>query len=226
MCRYGRLLVFSAMVCSLSCGGQEQKAIDTFLGAVQSGDEAARSAVSRVGFDEAFESWNVVEVGPESTEPFRLPELRRTAQEAKSDLDLQDEKNAYFIRDNRDIYERYQAQLQKDPDYQFKGDLAKFHEEWQERSEEQKRLEAELERVTTEMQRERATAAISLMGGSVTDDFEGEVAVREARVNVVHGEGGETPYRFTLRKYNLVNKTTNHSPRSRWIITGILEQGG
>jgi hypothetical protein len=200
----------------LSCGGPEKGAIDTFLKAVKDKDDAARGAVSSVGFPGEVSSWEVVDMGAEATETFRLPELRRKIRDAKGDLDTHIEKRGYFMRDNVRLYREHEARLKENPEAQFKGELAEFDGEWQKILQEEQELDGKMQEANAEMQRERSTATISLMGGTVTEALEGEVLVREALVNV-----DETPYKFKIRKYDLVDKTTKNKPRSRWIVTDI-----
>jgi hypothetical protein len=219
MFKYGILIVLAVVFCFVSCGGQEETAIDTFLQAVKDKDETALGVVSSVGFPGDVSSWEIVEIGPEATETFHLPELRRKALNAKADLDMHVEKRGYFMRDNARVYKEHQAVLQENPDAELKGDLAEFDEKWQEFLQEENSLGEKLQAANADVQREQNTATISLMGGSVTEVFEGDVLVREALVNV-----DQTPYKITIRKYNLMDKTTNNRPRSRWIVTDIQKQ--
>ena len=219
MVRYGNLIVGAFVLNVLSCAGQEQGAIDNFLKAVRDKDDAARGAVSSVDFPGEMTSWKVVDMGTESVETFRLPELRRAVQSTKGDYDTHIEKRGYFMRDNARIYKEHQARLEEDPEIQFKGELAAFDEQWKKSLKEEQELEAKMQEANAAMQRERSTATVSIMGGSVTETFEGEVLVRKALVNV-----DDTPYEFTIRKYNLVDKTSSNKPRSRWIVTDIQKQ--
>ena len=219
MFRYRTVMMGMIVFCWLSCGGQEQGAIDTFLKAVKDKDDSARGAVSSVDFPGELNSWKVVDTGTEATESFRLPELQRQVQATKSDYDTHLEKRGYLMRDNARLYKEHKAKLEENPDFQFKGELAEFDEQWKKSLQEEQELEGKMQEANAAMQRERSTATVSIMGGSVTETFEGEVLIREALVNV-----DDKPYKFTIRKYNLVDKTTNNQPRSRWIVTDIRKQ--
>ena len=219
MVRYGNLMVVAFVLNFLSCAGQEQGAIDNFLKAVRDKDDAARGAVSSMDFPGEVSSWEVVDMGTESTEKFQLPELQRMVQATKSDYDAHLEKRGYFMRDNARIYKEHQSKLAEDPDFQFKGELAEFDEQWKKSLQEEQELEGKMKEANAAMQRERSAATVSIMGGSVTETFEGEVLVREALVNV-----DDAPYKITIRKYDLVDKTSNNKPRSRWIVTDIQKQ--
>jgi hypothetical protein len=74
--------------------------------------------------------------------------------------------------------------------------------------------------INAELNKKKAAAGISLMGATVTDQYDGEVAVIKAAVKV-----NEEPYTFTLSKYNLINQANQSRPRSRWVITDIQKEG-
>jgi len=59
-----------AIVVLASCSGQEQQVLSDFFQAVQGGDEIAAARVSLATFEGEVESWEIVEVGPESVAPF------------------------------------------------------------------------------------------------------------------------------------------------------------
>ena len=88
-----------------------------------------------------------------------------------------------------------------------------------------KDLRAVVDEIHRELEREKASAGISLMGSSVTSNLDGDVEHKEVLVNVERPGGAAESYRFFLRKYNLFNKANNSKPRSRWIIADIREQG-
>jgi hypothetical protein len=220
MLRYRELVIFVALACLFSCGGGETQAIKTFMSAVQAGDEAAQAAVSTVDFPGEVGTWEIVEVSPETTVPCQLPELREKLRAANQDVDYHAQKFGNFLADNKDLRERYESQIAKDPDYEFKGELAEYKAQWDELSQEEKRLAQIAKDTANEMDKKKAAAGISLMGATVTDDYDGDVAVKEAVVRV-----NDELYTFTLSKYNLVNQVNQSRPRSRWIISDIKKQG-
>ena len=127
MLRHKSLMLPSALaifvVCGglVACGGPDQKALDTYLKAVQSKDKMAMAAVATVNFPETVQSWQVVEMGPETVEPYPLKGMSRTLKEAEMDLKYIAEKDYLFLSDNQHHYKRYKAQLEKDPDTEFTG---------------------------------------------------------------------------------------------------------
>ena len=76
------------------------------------------------------------------------------------------------------------------------------------------------------MEAARRPARESVLTGDDIDLFDGEVLTREILVGVrtssTAGPGSdETPYLFTLKKYNLTRGMDDFTPPSRWIITRI-----
>jgi hypothetical protein len=212
-------IVFSVVAfVLLSCAGPETQAINTFMNAVKNGDDAARAAVSTADFPGDVGTWEVVELSPETTVPCQLPELREKLREANRDKEFHAQKYGIFLNDNKEIHQQYLAQMEKDPDAELKGRLAEYKEELDKMDQEEKRLAQLVKDINGELEKSRSAAGISLMGATVTDDFEGDVGVIEASVLV-----DDQPYTFTLRKYNLINTANQSSPRSRWIISDIKQ---
>jgi hypothetical protein len=208
----------------VSCGGPDQQALNTYFKAVRNKDKPAMAAVSAVDFPETVQSWQIIEIGPESVTPSPLKGLRRTLREANMDLKYIAEKDYLFLSDNQHLYRRHKAQIEKNPDAEFKGELAEFHQEFQEIRKKGEEAEQAVEKATREFEREKLAAGISLMGATVTDDLDGEVLTKEARVNV-KTPAGEKIYLITLKNYNLVNQQNQSKMRSRWIIAEVKEQG-
>jgi hypothetical protein len=219
MFKHKGIMASLAAACLFSCGGPEQRTIDTFFEAIEIGDEQARAAVSTVDFPGEVGPWEITEVVSESTEPFALPGLRQKAREANTEVDFHAQKMGNFQSDHKPLFQQYQARIKEDPDYEFEGELAEFKEEYDKLLEEEKRLKQDMADVNRQMETERVSAAISLMGSSVSDQFDGDVSVMEVLVRV-----NDRPYKFILREYNLINQTNQSRPLSRWVITDIQEQ--
>jgi hypothetical protein len=222
--RYTAVLLSTALVVLASCGGPDQKALDTYLGAVRNGNKTSQAAVSAMDFPETVHSWEVVEIGPESVEPFALKELNRVAREAKMDLQFYAEKDYLFLSDNQHLYKRYKAAIEKDPDVELKGELGEFQQEFLDIRKKGEEAERAMEEANRAVQREKLAAGISLMGATVTSDLDGDVMTKEARVKVTTS-AGEKVYLITLKNYNLVNQQNQANLRSRWIVSSVEEQG-
>jgi hypothetical protein len=222
MFRCRELAAFSSLILLLSCGGQEQQALGTFFDAVQSGDNTALAAVSAVEMPVKVQSWEIIEIGEESTRPFALPELLTKAREAKRECDYHAEKMGIWIADHKANHERYMNRKNHDPDAEFTGPLAEHHEEWQVLCQKEQELQETFKSANRDVELERAAAGISLMGAAVNEFLDGDVAIKEALVKVDTGSG-EKEYRFTLKNYNLFNTKNQIQQRSRWTITDISE---
>lgn len=220
MFRCRGLAAFSFLVLLLSCGGQEQQALGTFFDAEQSGDNTALAAVSVVEMPVDVQSWEIVEIGTESTETFNLPELLRAVRDAKREVDYHAEKMGIFMDDNKSIHKQYMDQLEKDPEAEFEGDLAEHQKKWEELLQVEKDLAATHKQANRAVEIERACAGVSLMGSAVNENLEGDVAIKQAQVNVNSGSE-EKVYLFTLKNYSLFNTKNQIQQRSRWIIADI-----
>jgi hypothetical protein len=221
--------------CALSwwaCGGSEQEVLNRFFEGTANDDASMVAAVSLVAFPgEGVSSWRVIEARPTRTEPFLLAELAEARRVAKKARDEQFSRFSDFRRANYDDLVMIQFRLDQDPGYSFAGELAELRRSWDRYVEDRRRLEGELRDVEQEMEAERRPARESVLTGDDIDLFDGEVLTMEVLVGVESANGSEdageeTPYLFTLRKYNLTRRHDSHTPPSRWIITGIERQDG
>lgn len=225
MFRFRHLWVFLVLTLLFACGGGSERLIAQFFSAAEAGDEATLYAISRVEFPGVVESWEILETGQELTGPFQLPELRRKVSEAKRELDFFQQKEANFLNDNEESYQEYNALIAEESEKEFSGALAEFQQKYEELLGEGEKFAKAFEEANQEMEKEKSAASISMMGGTVTDKFDGEVTAREVLARVTTQEAGEKTYVFSLRKYNLVNTQTTARARSRWIIADIQERG-
>jgi hypothetical protein len=170
--------------------------------------------------DADVQSWEIVEVGPETTEPYRLAELRAAFFEATAAWEAKVEENDKFMNDDQDSAVRYREQIQADPEYKFtSGAMAEYQEEWEGRLEEARELAGLLREADEVLKRERDSIYMSA-NMAVRDTFEGDIAVKTVKVNVTGGSGSKT-YDLILRKYNISDSETGITPMSRWIIAEI-----
>jgi hypothetical protein len=211
------------IVAAVGCAAPEERIVDYFLGAVRDGNVDVVAGVSLVNFPDAdIESWEVVEIGPESTEPYQLPEVRAALYDAKQAYEAKTEENDGFLRSNEKNALRYQQKMKEDPDYKFtRGAMADFQEVWQEMVEEQKELQNKIKEAEKALERERNSIRMSA-SIPLKESFQGDVAIKRVKVNVAGGSGTKT-YSLTLRKYNIVDSDTGLSPISKWIVTNIEE---
>ena len=217
-----RTLAMLVVLLGVACSGGQQQVVDSFLNAVQTGNEEAANAASMAEFPGGVESWEIVEVGPVSSGPFALAELQGKESDISRERRDQKDNNAYFVQDRRSAYDEYTARREKDPEYEFSGEMAEFQKEWEERLS----AEQELDRAATEVYNDishlKSTAGLSL-STTVNENFEGEFSATDLTLKVNDGSTEKT-YTFTLQKFDLADTKRNISPIGRWIITDIEEQ--
>ena len=212
------LIAAVALVVASGCTGQEEQVVDMFFSAVQGRDDAAMERVSLAKFPGDVQSWELVEIGPESEAPFTLPELHEKLAKKRSKLRIENEKNANYAGDYRALFDEYKKKRAEDPEATFTGKLGEFQLEWEERMAKQGELEKEVEALNEQAQALRSAAGLSL-NTAVNENFAGDVKEKELRLKV-----NDKSYTFKLHRYELVDKERNMSPIARWIITDIKEQ--
>lgn len=217
-----RAVLGATLALFVACTGAEQQVVKTFLTAVQGGDETTLSNVSLVKFPGSVVSWEILEVGPESSEPFPLADVRKELAELEIKIEFQQERHANFLSDNAEKAAEYRRRLQKNPDYQFSGEMADFKAEMEARTEEGKELDAKLEDLRRRILGLQDAARLSL-NTAVNQNFKGEVKGKIVRLKVNDGSQ-EKVFSLYLRRYELSDKERNLTPMSRWIITEIEEQ--
>jgi hypothetical protein len=205
----------------IGCATPEERIVDYYLTAVRDGQDEIVAGVSLVSFpEEDIQSWEIVEFGPESTEPYRLIEIRDAHFNAREAYDAKTAENDEFLAANERNALRYQQKMKDDPDYKYaSGVLAEFQEVWEQKLETQKELQNEVKEAHEALERERSRIRMST-SIPLKNSFKGNVAIKRAKVNVNSGSGGKT-YTLVLRKYNIVDSDTGLSPVAKWIITDI-----
>jgi len=214
-------VIVSSIAFITSCTGPEEHLVNTFLTAVRDGQEDMIRGVSVVDLPDAdVQTWEIVEVGPETTEPYHLAELRTAFFQATEAWELGVGANDQFLNDNHDKTNRYRARINEDPDYKFtSGEMAAYQEEWEKRLENARELAGRLREADEALKKERDQTYMSA-NMAVRDGFEGDIAVKTVKVNV-NGDSGSKTYDMTVRKYNIVDAETGIKPMSRWIVTEI-----
>lgn len=214
------LLIAPLTLQLVACGGgPERTLLRTFFTALQSNDNATLSSMSSVGFEGTVQDYEIVSSAEETTRPFRLADLQKAAEEAKTARDEHWEEFGAFQDEHFDDLEVIRKRVEEEPDYRFSGRRGEVQTEWDRWRDERSQHETALREANEAVEKERIQASMSVMGATTMAAFSGEVATRDVVVNVTTAEEGQKQYRFTLSKYNLV-AGDNH-PASRWIITAI-----
>ncbi len=211
-----------AIVVLASCSGQEQEVLSNFFQAVQGGNEAAVARVSLAAFEGAVESWELVDMGPESVAPFELPGLHERLMKKRSEIKIENGTNSNYAGDHRALFDEYKKKKAEEADAMFEGELGEFQTEWEKRMESQSELEEEAEAINAIMKVLKSAAGLSL-STSINEKFAGNVKGKELHLKVNDGSA-EKGYVFMLRRYELTNQESTLTPMSRWIITEIKEQ--
>lgn len=199
-------------------GGAERTIVQTYFDAVQGGDETAAKRVSLVEFPGEVSSWEIVEVGPASNEPFELEQVNAKYLETEAELEKGHEANQAFLDENVELYEKYKKAKEADPEGTLEGELAAFDEEWTTRLERQEKMTKELASMMEEIKRLKAAATLSL-NTAVNERFSGEIEGKELRLKV-----NDKDYTLKLKRYVLQDTERNIAPIARWIITDIEER--
>lgn len=204
---------------SLSCSSApEQSVLTSFVNAVQAGDEAAAAQVSLVNFPGEVTTWEIVEVGPESSAPFQLANLLEERMAMEKELDDMIAANDEYLRDNEKLYYEYKPKKDEDPEATFTGALKEFDEEFTARMDAQKALDAKIREGDDAIDDLKKAAALSTGTPGLGSNYDGDVLAKEAKVKF-----DDKDYTVTFKQYALINTEHNMRPVSRWIITDIRE---
>ncbi|HXV64872.1 MAG TPA: hypothetical protein VEK15_29510 [Vicinamibacteria bacterium] len=221
MKKLGQWIVIATLVSLWACGSPEQATIDQFFRAAQSNDQSTLAAMAAVGPPGEIESWNVVEVSSQTTEPFTLPQLLERFKVAEAERDAILEKRKKYFEDNQDALEQIIPKQQNDPDYKFRGKLGEVQEEWLRLLDERNEKETTFQELKRTVDKETGLANKSVMRQLNVGTLEGNVAVTEMLLSLKSKGHGELPYKVTLRKYDLAEPGSGRTEPARWIIAEI-----
>jgi len=205
------LLIFMIHSCT---SHPEKTLLDRYFNAMSLNDLNTLSTMAIEPADFEFDSWEIVSVTEEYSEPFKLPELENKEKELKKKLDDHtiDTLNA---RDEMDVA-KFEMERRR-----TRSNINRFNEaeeKYNELYEENKALRKEYNNIRDAADREEEIALFSL-GGDFPQvrQFQGEVHKKEVEIKV-HNNGDETNYKIFMRRYMLENPATNISHDGRWII--------
>jgi hypothetical protein len=204
-----------------ACGSPEQSTLQQFFRAAQSNDATTLAYMSAVGPPGKVESWKVVEVTSQTTEPFTLPELAARFEAAKKERDAGLEERKKYVADNQDALDQIIPKLRDDPDYKFKGKLAPIQEEWLRLTEDRKVKEGAFQELRHELERETSIASKSVVRQADVAKMTGSIAVTEMLLNLTLADHGELPFKVKLRKYALSEPGSERVETARWIVADI-----
>ncbi len=224
MTKLRELVVGATLACLWACGSPEEATIGQFFLAARSNDSATLAAMSTVGPPGPVESWQVVDVSSESTEPFALPGLLVRLEAAEKERDATLKEGREYLAEHENALEQIIPKLQEDPQFEFSGELGEIQEEWSKLVEERKATEREFQDLKRAVDTETKLATKSVLRQATIENFDGDVAVTEMLLMLKLPDADEKPYTITLRKYDLSGPQSDRTEASRWIIVDIEEK--
>ena len=215
--------VLFVLVSLQSCKSHPEKGlIGAYIHAISLKDTStmASMAVEPVSID--VDSWEIVSVSEEKTEPANLVELGKAEMEYKKNL----EEHVGPVMDAEDALYGAQEELKAARTGGSRAAARRKVDEMQAKFDEERELHKEFQRNYNEAkeaaQKERDIAIFSVIGltGDLPNimDLSGTVHSKDVDVKVVSKAGMETTYRFNLKKYELRDEAANLNHRGRWII--------
>lgn len=225
MTKHKPWLAGAILMCLWACGSSpEQATVEQFFLAAKSDDSPTMAAMSAVGVPGAVESWKVVEISSQSTEPFSLSELMVQLEPAEKIRDAALKEGRDYLDENQVALDEILRKQKQDPEFKFKGEKGKVQEEWAMLVEKRKATERDYKEIERAANRETTLANKSVVRDVTVENLDGEVAVTEMLVMVKLEDADEKPYAVTLRNYKLSSPGSDRPETSRWIIVDIQEK--
>jgi hypothetical protein len=216
----GRLVALSlSLVSAVSCRSAEEELVDRFLQASQRGDNETVAALSMVAFPDDVEDWQVLTVGAELREPYRLPTLQKRVEDAEHRRDEQFKVFGAFRQEHYDDLAQIQRRLRDQPDAVFTGELLDLQRQWDAFREERRAVVSNLHEAERDLEWEIRRVSKSLMRESSPEYLTGETLRKDVHARVTT-DSGERRYVITLSRYDLRNQFDAAVP-TRWIVTEV-----
>lgn len=215
------VLVLAAGTLGAGCAAPPEAALlSQFFRAIAQEDRVSAGGISMASFPGGpVESWEIVESGPVTAGPYRVPELRAEETAAETARDEQFKAFYDFRQANRESLEAITARRERNPDANIGGGLGEIAAAWDAHAADRRRVVSFLSEVQMALDEERRRTRRSLLREAPVDFLTGNISEQEVLVRTVE-EGGEHQYRFSLIRYDLVNQHGAEVP-SRWIIAAI-----
>lgn len=199
----------------------ENQLLARFFRAVASEDRTTMSGSSMVAFPGGpLVSWEVAEIGAETSGPYRIPELREEVTSGEARRDEQFQELYAFRQANREALDAVEAARERNPEAALPRRLGEVADAWEAFGAERRRLVRVVSETQLALEEERRRAGRSLQREAQVDYLAGTIRQKELLVRVVEEEAGPRDYRFSLIRYDLTNQFGNAVP-SRWIIAAI-----
>lgn len=215
------VLALAAATLGAGCSSPpEATLLSQFFRAIAQEDRVSAGGLSMASFPGGpVDSWEIVESGPVTGGPYRVPQLRTEETAAEAARDEQFKTFYDFRQANRESLEAITARRERDPDAAIGGRLGEIAGAWDAYAAERRGLVTALSEVQMALEEERRRTRRSLLREAPVDYLTGNISEQEVLVRTVE-ETGEHLYRFSLMRYDLQNQHGADVP-SRWIIAAI-----
>jgi len=164
--------------------------------------------------DFEFDSWEIVNVTEEFTEPFALSKMDQKEKELKGKVD----DSTMETLDARDAMDGAKFEMER---RRTRANINKFNEaeeNYNTRYEAHRELQKEYNELEQAAEREKKISLFSL-GGDFPRirQFEGDIHTKEVDLKVKRN-GEEANYKIYMRQYELTDPENNITHTGRWII--------
>lgn len=211
------------LACLWACGSPEQATVEQFFRASQSDDSATVAAMSAVAAPDNVESWELVEISSQSTEPFALPDLLAKLKTAEEERTATLEEGREYMAEYQDVIDEVTLKLQEDPEFMFSGENGEIQATWMELLEGRKATERAYQEIKRAVDDETRLATKSVVREVDLEDLSGEVSITKMVMMLKLADAEPKPYTIGLRKYELSESGSDVAETSRWIISDIEE---
>jgi len=210
-----------------SCSSHpEQQILNRYFSALQLKDSTTLSTMALEPVSIEFKDWEIIKVGQEVIEPFKLAEMNKDELGKKKQL----EDHVGITLDARDAWDEAVFEGERARTGAAKQAAKRKAEELKAKYDEVLEEHKEMQRVYNEAKadaaKEEEIATFSLGAGELPTirDFTGETYRKEVDVKA-EGDSGVKNYRFFLSRYILKDEATGIAHRGRWIIVKIESLG-
>ena len=211
-------LVLALATLSVACGGSEKAIVDRYFGALNSGDNQTLSSFAAVRPEEPVESWAIVSVSEEASQPAPLPGLHAALEEFEAELERnKDEANTYAL-DRLDEVDQIRELFQEE-EPNIPSRLAEVAEKWQAFNEKDRELKIAVGDARHMMEREMGIVRLSVGDLDDVETKQGELLTKKVELNL-RSDGIEKPYTMELRRYQL-ESGEGPRPISRWVVYSL-----
>jgi len=209
-----------------SCSSHpEQGLLKSYFSAVSLNDLTTMSTMAMEPKSLDFQSWEILSVSEESTEPFGIAELNKKELELKKSV----EESVGITLDAKDELEDAKYELERARTGAARRAIQRKVDEAQTKYDEiyenHKNFQMQYNDAKADASKEEEITMFSLSGRPDDHpqlrDYTGTVHKKHVDVKITEKEGQVKNYRFYLRRYLVKDESMNHEYRGRWIITKI-----